>query len=415
MRNRKGFTLIELLVVMGIAAILLVSVGMAATTWSTGKTQRAASIVQSVLTYTRDMAAAKAAADAQVLPDLAAVKWPIGLRLVPDPARPLARLADGTIDRSQALTFTRIVPLNAPPPYSNGYGSVDPAGLPQAFLDQLARDGMVSIYRRLILEEAKTGPDGLRAEPTTWWWNVRVGDEIKWGGVGYTVTGPMAISGADNPEGFVNYGLPGKSTSPLDRGAGPVEWLCLTNRRDDDGDGFVDDGWDGLDNDLDGLVDEDDEWEAETWVTPTAFYDSANYRILRRPIATAVGAVELPASVVIDATGWTVAGLTPTRADLRLRSQVPVNLYTGAVDLVFDAAGRCEAPTLYGRPSAGTFGRPWIHLWLADRGDVVAPPSAAGNAAALVSINAMTGRITAGDADPSDAAAAFARAEGGVR
>ena len=36
-----------------------------------------------------------------------------------------------------------------------------------------------------------------------------------------------------------------------------VEYLFLVNGQDDDSDGFVDNGWDGVDNDQDGNIDID--------------------------------------------------------------------------------------------------------------------------------------------------------------
>ncbi len=45
-----------------------------------------------------------------------------------------------------------------------------------------------------------------------------------------------------------------------------VEYLLLVNGKDDDNNGYVDDGWDGVDNNGNGQVDELEEWEIETWI-----------------------------------------------------------------------------------------------------------------------------------------------------
>ena len=80
-----------------------------------------------------------------------------------------------------------------------------------------------------------------------------------------------------NPELFVNVGDPG-TTPPLLRGRTNgtnynPEFLFLVNGLDDNRDGYVDNGWDGVDNDGDGIVDQvidsrnlTSEWvETETW------------------------------------------------------------------------------------------------------------------------------------------------------
>jgi type II secretory pathway pseudopilin PulG len=369
-----------------------------------------------------------------------------GVRLIPDPAWEIARLADGTIDPAAPIAYSRMVALDAPPPYSEGLVEVhvDPLDLPPGFAPP---------YRRGMIEESPFDAQGVRVAPTSWAWNVRVGDVVQYLGRSYTVTGPTAIPiGAANPEGFVNFGLPG-SPPPLYRHSDPrtgapmaSEWLAVVNRLDDDRDGFTDEGWDGIDNDLDGFTDEPDEGEGggdrngdgvvdaiedrmgEPF-GPQATASPSPYRIDRRPIAAGKARTTiLPASVVIDATGWIQTGRLVSGSDARLRSQVPVDPYTGAVDLMFDGAGRVSLPSLYGRDAIQPFRRDWIHLWLADRGDV-APPVAALDArgavvysaavgardAAVVSIDRASGRAHATPADGFDAPATFLAAERGSR
>ena len=124
----------------------------------------------------------------------------------------------------------------------------------------------------LMVEECPVDPkSGLANEPTSWSWNIRVGDKIRINNSGqsYTVVGPMA---QPNPELFVNDGPAGSSTQlyrSYNNSAPPyfhVEYLFLVNGLDDDNNGFVDDGWDGVDNNLNGIIDDVAEWtEAEKW------------------------------------------------------------------------------------------------------------------------------------------------------
>ncbi len=70
-----------------------------------------------------------------------------------------------------------------------------------------------------------------------------------------------------NPELFVNDGNPAPLTNnPNTLALGSVtyypEYLYLVNGEDDNGDGFVDNGWDGFDNNYNGLVDEIGEWNS---------------------------------------------------------------------------------------------------------------------------------------------------------
>ena len=49
---------------------------------------------------------------------------PSGIRLLPDPAFPIQRLSDGTIDPSQILAANRIIPIEPAPAYSEGLVSL---------------------------------------------------------------------------------------------------------------------------------------------------------------------------------------------------------------------------------------------------------------------------------------------------
>ena len=48
------------------------------------------------------------------------------------------------------------------------------------------------------------------------------------------------------------------------------EFLLLVNGVDDNDNGWIDEGWDGIDNNGDGNVDELAEWEPEVWTGASA-------------------------------------------------------------------------------------------------------------------------------------------------
>ena len=142
--------------------------------------------------------------------------------------------------------------------------------------------------------------------PTSWFWNIRIGDKIQFNQSGpwYAVVGPMTQTHAEgNSEMFVNAGVPG-SQSPLERYFIPVhgkafayfpEFLFLVNGQDDNNNGWTDEGWDGVDNNGNGQVDELGEWENEQWPTQIVAQGIHNqiYSIQRRP-APAVNAQRSP-------------------------------------------------------------------------------------------------------------------------
>jgi hypothetical protein len=144
----------------------------------------------------------------------------------------------------------------------------------------------------------------------------------------------------------------------------PVEYLALVNGQDDNTDGWIDEGFDGVDNDGNGLIDESSEWEPEVWQGTVRSRSLVNvpYRIRRRP-APGPGAREiaLPTSVVVDAT----TGLLTQE-----RSRLPVNRYTGHVDIVLNPDGTVLPTIVYSSPSSFGMTEAFYHFWLADRGDL---------------------------------------------
>ena len=160
---------------------------------------------------------------------------PSGIRLLPDPAFPIVyetiTLPNGNsqiqIDPSQPLAANRIIPLESAPEYSEGLVSpITDAGSMQ----RLAPSSLP--YPCLVIGESvlnQTTMPGIPNSPTSWFWNIRVGDKIQINAAGpwYTVVGPMAVYPTNtatlgqNPELFVNVGAPG-ATSPLTLNQGPV-------------------------------------------------------------------------------------------------------------------------------------------------------------------------------------------------
>lgn len=372
----RGFTLIELLVV--ITIIILVS-AVALPTVTSGIQHRqvseAARIIQGALVGARDAAIRD--------------NSPSGIRLLSDPA--------------QANAYNRMIPLMTPPSYSEGLISVYPANVYPATvtLGTLA----------LVLEEVPgqwvlppTGPpyQWVPNSPTSWQWNIRLGDKVQINGAGpwYTVAGPSTLA---NPEGFVSWGANGQpgSQSPLQRTYTSLDgqnmtlnpdYLLLTNGKDDNANGWVDEGWDGVDNNNINGIDELAEWEQETWLgSLTAIVLNRPYLIRRRPVP-GVNAREtpLPSGVVIDAS----------------RSRIQVNPLTSQVDIIVNPDGSMWPALLYSTPASVLLGGSFVQLWIAERSDMgtfqqvnptPAPPTWVQSTPAglwwLLSVNAKTGNI----------------------
>ena len=307
--------------------------------------------------------------------------------MLPDPAFPLAYLANGQLDPTQPIAANRIVPLAAAPEYSEGLvNMVLPTD--QQFIG-------FSVNPVLMIEENVVQLTTLGAipnEPTSWFWNVRVGDKLQLNGAGiwYTVVGPMVWGPAQgNTEMFVNVGAPGTQSTWTNRtqagitGLSP-EFLFLTNGIDDNQNGWIDEGWDGVDNNLlleqtNGVTPAIDEpglpsstnlygeWEPEAWPTNLAAHAPANvpYTIQRRPApAQNSREIALPTNVVIDLTTWSTT---------QERSRLPVNAYTGYVDVMVNPNGTAFFSLPYSTPSSVTMSANFFHFWVAERSDVSAP------------------------------------------
>jgi len=393
--RRGGFTLIELLVVIAIILIVsAVALPVVLPALRHRQVSEGARILQGALVGARDTAIHGNA--------------PSGIRLLPDPAFPVRyiqiTLPNGTvqtrIDPAQPLAANRIIPIESAPEYSEGL--VVPVTSNNAALN-------LRPYPCLMIAECvvnSTNLPGLPNAPTSWFWNIRVGDKIQLNGAGiwYTVVGPMVIppDGTTlngvfyaNPELFVNIGPPGLQ-SPLNLIQGPPnaltsvfpEFLFLVNGQDDNNNGWIDEGFDGVDNNNNGFIDESvggpsgfGEWEIETWqgtLAGTPVQDQS-YTIQRRPTPTTnAREVSLPSNVVIDLTTW--AFPYPTQANPNFtpsleRSRLPVNIYNGYVDILVYPNGTVVPTTIYSTPASVGLSGSFLHFWLAERSDVVAPPA----------------------------------------
>jgi prepilin-type N-terminal cleavage/methylation domain-containing protein len=432
-RGKPGFTLVELLVV--IAIVLLASLV-------------ALPVVYSSLNGRQITDAARIFSGALVGARDSAIRFnePRGIRLLPDPILTIPAPGFANSGTTQ-LCYNRIVPIEPAGDYSQGMVTIGPqlqpgqsqTGFPPAYSYPSMATGPAGVYLFpnssslpgvLMVEESPYAGGYVTAlgeprSPTNWYWNVRVGDKIKINASGraYTIVGPCVInpwtsvvSNQGNPELFVNVGAPG-STPPLQRNyytpapaaTPPVtpfatanpEFLFVVNGEDDDGDGYVDEGFDGAnqnppepgnapDATHDLLTDEPTEWEVETWkgalsevrlldipppllasaATPSSTWAVTNFQngaqdvpyiIERRPVPSqGAREVMLPAGMVIDATTWNTT---------RERSRLPIQSGSLYCDIMVNPNGLYVPTTQYSSPtSAGTL--PFLHFWLTSREDV---------------------------------------------
>jgi hypothetical protein len=189
------------------------------------------------------------------------------------------------------------------------------------------------------------------------------------------------VNGPDlgNSELFVNIGAPGTVSPVSETQSGNKvnpEFLFLVNSKDDNQNGWIDEGWDGVDNNNNGTIDEVAEWENETWVgsLATTSADNAIYTIERRPIPTTnAREVSLPSGVVIDATSWAAAALWLGSPE---RTRVPsaaLNIFSGVIEVLINPDGTVVPTTLYSTPASLQMDGSFYHFWVAERGDVYAP------------------------------------------
>ena len=384
-RGLRGYTLIEILVVIFI--ILLVSAVTLPTVipaLTHRQVSEAARIVQAALAGARDAAIRN--------------NEPRGIRLIPDPVFNGQGLP--------TLAYNRIVPIEPAPDYNNGMvsifpklGTLNPQMTLTNYVAGLASYGLSQPGLVLFEETFSSIGAGFPNEQTSWYWNIRVGDKIRFSNAGnyYTVVGPIKMPNADR---FVNIGPPGTVVNDPNGQPYP-EFLFLVNGVDDNQNGYVDESYDGFDNDGNGCVD----WPTDLCEVPTQFQgvltacnacylatsippfvaetelwvgaEAVNglndhpYTIKRRPVPTQ-GArdIALPEQVVIDATTWN----SPMSASPSLpeRSRLPIDPISLQVDIMLDPGGRVLPTTLYSTPTDFA-NAPFYHIWLAERQDVHEP------------------------------------------
>lgn len=403
--DRQGFTLIELLVV--ITLILLVSAVTLPTVISAYTHRQvceAARILQAGLVGARDIAINNNA--------------PAGIRLLPDPVFNGIDPTTNTLDPKRILASNRFIPIQLAPDYTDGLVNIvdpnNPSSMgallaaytavgvdPTAYFTYPPQKGggayLAATNRMLYLVQSVynlTTPTPTLNSPTSWYWNIRIGDKVQVNnsGIYCTVVGPM---NTPNTDLFVNIGPPGSPpvlqyTLPVSGTPYYPEILFLVNGLDDNNDGYVDNGWDGIDNDGDGIVDQVtdtntpplSEWvETEHWQAALLSGNAINvpYSITRRPVVVS-GAREtpLPSDVVIDLTTW--------HANLPERSRLPVDPSSGSVDILLKPNGTVVPTTVYSSPTSFGMSSAFYHFWLAERGDVYPiPTDTNGNAVPLVS------------------------------
>ena len=92
------------------------------------------------------------------------------------------------------------------------------------------------------------------------------------------------------------------------------------------------------------------------------------YVVRRRPApGPNAREVALPSQVVIDLTTWSTT---------RERSRLPVNQYTGSVDILVNPDGSVVPTTIYSNPASFGMSSAFFHFWLAERGDLAEPSTA---------------------------------------
>ena len=382
--GRRGFTLIELLVVILIILIVsAVALPVVLPALSHRQVSEAARLLQSALAGARDSALKNGTSS--------------GIRLLPDPAFPLVfDSTTGLILTNQPLAANRIIPIEAAPEYSEGLLSVEiqniALNIPYPAINgggnyPFGSGNTVTTANVLMVKEQVVfnyGNGNQPNNPTSWYWNIRIGDKLQINGSGlwYTVVGPMVKTPLDgNSELFVNVGAAGRASPFANSQGTPLvgvnpEFLFLVNGIDDNKNGWIDEGYDGVDNNLSfevangkpHLTDELVEWEFEIWPSAITASPPTNvpYVIQRRP--TPVGnarEISLPTNVVIDMTSWGNA--------FQERSQLPpgvINPYTGYVDIMLYPNGTVVPTTIYSTPSSFGMSGAFFHFWLAERSDV---------------------------------------------
>ena len=231
--------------------------------------------------------------------------------------------------------------------------------------------------------------------PTSWYWNIRVGDKIQINdsGLWYTVVGPMimtpqqwqlrdvrqrraagdAIAVLDirkashtsvNPEFLFLVNGPGRQQERLDRrGLGRRRQQLATS---------VANGTTSLAR-MSSASGSSRPGRASIAASTTV--PTSPYTIQRRPAPVAnAREISLPTNVVIDLTTW---GNPAVSGSARGRSPPggAINPITGYVDILLNPNGTVVPTTIYSTPSSFGMSGAFFHFWLAERSDVASSSS----------------------------------------
>ena len=439
-----GFTLVELLVVIAIIGLVsAATLPSILTAINHRQTSDAASVLQAALVNARDSAVRAGA--------------PSGLRFLIDPTL-APRYSEGV------LGYSSFVATKTAPDYTEGHVSLlpnTPTNTGGTYFSPYTstNTGLFIVYG----PTNEKGSTTLPAAPTNWYWNVRRGEKIRINNAGpfYTIVGPATIPlGINNPEGFVNEGPPGTTPSVVFPSITTpnAEYLILADGRDGNVNGYIDEGFDGVDNDSNGYADDitvgtglsaeepftppstyPANWVFPTYPYPTAdptpfecetespaidFPPYSHYTIARRPSVDARARItSLPSEVVIDAS---------TLFTTQERSRLPIfRANPQYFDLLFAPNGQ----VLANNPYAGTAALPTVpfyHFWVTERDGVNAPSNITSTATyptlpilpalkgerRLVTLNNRSGFLTVKmieDFSPTDSNAPYRDAQNGAR
>ena len=149
----------------------------------------------------------------------------------------------------------------------------------------------------------------------------------------------------------------------------------------------MDNGWDGVDNDGDGIVDQVipisqstfGEWvEIETWQGAILNVNNREHPLHHHPPAGGVAGLPRDAAAI-------ECGGRPDDVErpyfvsrhrvsyVSERSRLPVDPTTGYVDILLNPNGTVVPTTEYSSPSSFGMNSAFYHFWLAERGDLFDP------------------------------------------